>query len=265
MLIHHIRNATLLLSTGDKRIIVDPIFSPAGALPPFRWITPHRRRNPVVDLPPEAEELILRITHALITHCRKGHVDHLDRPAIEFLKEREIPVYCSEDDADYLKKRNLKVRSLRRKIENPFLNDGVIKPVPCRHGRGWISHFMSNGVGYYIRLPGEPTLYITGDTVLTEEVRKTIIEYQPDWLVLAAGGARLDFGNSLLMSEEELYKSIKLSEGRVILNHLEALDHCPVTRSELLRFYTKKSLQQRVIIPEDGERIDCVPQPRPGN
>ncbi len=255
MLIRQIRNATMIITSGKHRVLVDPMLSPKGALPPYRWLTRRRRRNPIVDLPEGTEGYLAEVTHALITHCRRGHVDHLDRSAIRFLREKQTPVYCSENDAAFLEKRGLKVLVLRKNCENDFLN-GKITLIPCRHGGWFISTLIGNGVGFIIQLPGEPSLYIAGDTVLTRRVRGAIEDFAPDWLVLPAGAARLDVGNPVLMSLDEIHQAVEMAQGKVILNHLEALDHCPVTRDEARRFLASKGLSGKVIIPENGEMVN---------
>src|SRR3712207_1589867 len=78
MKITQLRNATAVVDIGPYRILVDPMLAPKGALPPLKLFD-RRERNPVVDLPPVADALLASVTHCLITHCQKGHFDHLDR------------------------------------------------------------------------------------------------------------------------------------------------------------------------------------------
>ena len=85
MKITQIRNATILIEIvveGKKQgILVDPMFAPKGAIPSLKYATKSRRRNPLVELPSNMDELKTRVTCCLITHCQKGHFDHLDRAA----------------------------------------------------------------------------------------------------------------------------------------------------------------------------------------
>ena len=66
---------------------------------------------------------------------------------------------------------------------------------------------MANGAGFFIQLPDEPSLYISGDTVYTQDVERVLTEFQPDIAVMAAGSASLDVGGPILMSLEEFLKS----------------------------------------------------------
>ena len=254
MQLHHLRSATLVIEWGAYRVLVDPMLSARGALMPFRWLAQPRRRNPTVALPANAEALLASVTHALITHCQRGHVDHLDGPGIRFLRERGIPVFCSAPDAAWLARRGLRPTALASDGPQPFL-DGTIRRVPCRHGHGWIARFMANGSGYFLDVPGEPTLYVSADTVLTEDVRTALRELRPDVTVVAAGGARLEIGNPILMSVDEVLELITLAPGIVVANHLEALDHCPTTRSALAEVARARGLDGKLRIPADGDVV----------
>src|SRR5262249_61991959 len=57
MLLRLIRNATLLIDVAGRRLLVDPMLNPAGAVDPV-VNTANPRRNPVVDLPLPAEKVV---------------------------------------------------------------------------------------------------------------------------------------------------------------------------------------------------------------
>jgi len=114
---------------------------------------------------------------------------------------------------------------------------------------------MANGVGYFLELPNEPTLYISGDTVLTSHVRKALKELKPNIAIMAAGTAQLDIGKPILMTMDDMMEFVKLAPKIVIANHLEALNHCPTTRKELRNVLMKNGHSEKVFIPEDGETI----------
>ncbi|RON14949.1 MBL fold metallo-hydrolase [Pseudomonas frederiksbergensis] len=261
MKIHQIRNATIVCEMGPYRILVDPMLGHKAEHPPLR-IFGLRQRNPLVELPVSAEALLQTVTHCLITHCQKGHFDHLDRPATEWLKARQIPVICTPHDARYLARRGLNVQPLAEDHwhPQPFLG-GTISTVSCTHGRGLIGHFMEHGVGYFIQVPGEPGLYLSGDTVLTEAVRQFVRQHQPEVSVVPAGGACMDIGGEIIMGVEEVIEFTRLSSGRVIANHLEALSHCPVSREALEAAAQDAGLEARLLIPADGAVLTLAQTP----
>lgn len=254
MHITQIRNATVLLEFRvgghDIALLVDPMLAPAGGLPSLRYLGGPRRRNPLVPLPETAAPALERVTHALITHCQKGHFDHLDRAGRRFLRERGLPVVCMPDDADWLSARGLQARPLAGLQRQPLLG-GFVTPIPCLHGRGWVGRLMAHGAGYLIEMPGEPSVYVAGDTVLHEPVRHCLAVLKPDIAILPAGGARFDLGGEILMDAAELAEAARLFGGQLVVNHLEALDHCPVSREEVRQ--RAAFLGERLWVPQDGE------------
>nr|WP_298111055.1 MBL fold metallo-hydrolase [uncultured Pseudomonas sp.] len=254
MKITQLRNATLIVEFGQVRLLVDPMLAAKGQLPALKYLA-RRRRNPLVELPDNANEHLQGVTHCLITHCQKGHFDHLDRAAIRWLRAGNIPVLCMAEDADYLRKRRLNVQVLPDRAGGAFFN-GSIQAIPCLHGEGLIGRLMAHGYGYFIQIPGEPSLYIAGDTLLTAKVRQCLTELAPALSVLPAGGARFDVGGEIIMGQADILAALQLSEGIVIANHLEALDHCPTTRAGLLQAAAQRGLEQRLRVPLDGQTLE---------
>ena len=254
MKITQLRNATLIVEFGEVCLLVDPMLAAQGQLPALKYFA-RRRRNPLVELPNNAAENLQRVTHCLITHCQKGHFDHLDRTAIRWLRERNTPVLCMAEDADYLRKRRLNVQELPGMSGGTFFN-GSIQAIACLHGEGFIGNLMAHGYGYFIQIPGEPSLYLAGDTLLTADVRHCLTELAPTVSVLPAGGARFDLGGEIIMDQADILAALQLSSGIIVANHLEALDHCPVTRSDLLQEATRRGFSKRLRVPLDGETLE---------
>ena len=264
MKIHHLRNATFVIETQNRFILIDPMLSGVGELPTFTYFKHKAQKNPLVPLPNNATELLSKITHCLITHSQKlgiellTHSDHLDNQGKTFLKKNNIPIVTLQNDASYLKKHGLNVLTgLYYNKSVPFL-DGTITAIKAKHGHSWMHNFMANGAGYVVELPNEPSIYISGDTVLTDDVRNALQEFQPDISVVASGGASLDMGGEILMSTQEITSFITLSPKAVIANHLEALNHCPITRDALRKELEKKGLSQKTYIPKDGEVLEIT-------
>jgi len=57
------------------------------------------------------------------------------------------------------------------------------------------------------------------------------------------------------MTLKDIVKFIQNSPGKVIANHLEALNHCPTTREGLKEELKKQNLLSKVFIPYDGETL----------
>ncbi len=93
-----IRHATVLLSTGGKTILVDPMLDPAGARPPVEN-TPNQRDNPLVELPEPAEVVVHGLDAIVVTHL---HQDHFDATAAALLP-KDVPLFCAPDDSETLR------------------------------------------------------------------------------------------------------------------------------------------------------------------
>jgi|tagenome__1003787_1003787.scaffolds.fasta_scaffold20500013_2 L-ascorbate metabolism protein UlaG (beta-lactamase superfamily) len=255
MKIHHLRNATIVLEAGGKRILVDPMLGSKGSLPPLAFIRHKARRNPTVELPGSSEQVLAELHAALITHCRYGHADHFDKAGNALLKDRNLPVYCHSKDVRFLQKKGLRTEPIAPHQPRDFF-DGQITAFHAVHGYGLVGKMMGPGVGYLIELPGEPTIYLSGDTVLTDEVKRVLTEHKPDIAVVHAGSASLDFGRPILMPMNELLAFMRLAPGRVVANHMEAVNHCPTTRVQLHEEAQRAGLDDKLITPEDGQTVE---------
>ncbi|MEM9657703.1 MAG: MBL fold metallo-hydrolase [Planctomycetota bacterium] len=250
---HQIRNATCVLEIGDARILVDPMLGDAGALPPYAVLRYRARRNPLTPLPDGWASTLENVDACLITHVHFGlDCDHLDKAGAAWLAERRVPVYCRTGDVRRLIRRGLVARPVD---ETPTeLMKGFVQTTPASHGRGIVGAAMGPGVGYLIRFPDAPAIYLTGDTVFTNAVRLVLKTYRPSICIVPAGGARLDVGGPILMSLDELATFAKEAPGWVVMNHLGALNHCPHTREEIIA-RLDENRKTRVALPEDGESV----------
>ncbi|MEM7514729.1 MAG: MBL fold metallo-hydrolase, partial [Bacteroidota bacterium] len=230
MLIHHIRNATMIIEVNDQVILIDPFLGPKGQLPPLAFFRFKARRNPMVPLPENTDSLLKKVTHCLITH---NHPDHLDEAGISFLREHNIPVYCSVKDETTFRKKGLRVvQTVNYWQKTPFMG-GTVEGIPARHGYGFIAGPMGNVMGYHMALPGQPSAYLASDTIYTEDAHKVLTGYKPDIAVFPAGSAQFDLFQPLMMHMEDILKFVETAPGLVIANHLEAVNHCPTTREGL--------------------------------
>jgi len=251
MKIHHLRNATMVIEIGDKVILVDPMIGKKGTSgPPFTLFRFKPKRNPIVDLPDNAMDIVVRTTHCLITHL---HPDHLDQEAERFLRSTQIPVICSINDKPALIKKGLNVaQTIDYWKTTPFLG-GTIQGVPAVHGYGFVAKPMGNVMGFYIEWPNEKSIYLSSDTIYTEDVHKVLTLLKPKISVVACGSAQLDVFQPLLMRMDDIIKFIQNAPHQVIANHLEAVNHCPTSRLQLWNEVVKLGISDKIFIPNDGE------------
>lgn len=253
MKIHHLRNATLVIETEEHVILVDPMLGKRKTITPFTIFRYKPKRNPLVALPKNSREILSKVTHCLITHL---HPDHIDKAGEVFLRRKSIPVICNAKDEKSLLQRGLNIiQTLNYWEPQSFLNGRIIG-IPARHGYGFVAKLMGNVMGFFLEIPNEKSIYISSDTIFTDDVQKVLIELKPDIAIVACGTARLDFGQPLLMRMNDILKFCALAPGKVFANHLEALNHCPTTREELKKALTENDLLSKVAIPNDGTSVD---------
>lgn len=255
MIIHHLRNASMIIESNDKVIMIDPMIGPRGTMLPFAFIRFKAKRNPTVDFPKSGKTLLNRVTHCLITHL---HPDHLDKAAEKWLRQNKTPVICNSMDSKALTKKGLNVTSeISYWQESEFLN-GKIIGISARHGYGFVAKPAGIVMGYYIELPGEPSLYLSSDTIYTKDVKKALETFQPDISVVAAGSAQFDIFKPLLMTLDDVLAFTKDSPGHMIANHMEAVNHCPSTRELLKSALNERGLLDKTWVPNDGDSKEFI-------
>ena len=220
-----IRHATLELDYGGRRLLVDPMLDPAEARGPVAN-TPNDRRNPLVELPEPAEDVAARAEIVLVTHL---HADHLDDTAVELLAG-DRPVLCQPDDAETLRGRGFPDA---RPVEDALEVDGIyVTRTGGQHGTGEIAEMLAPVSGFVLRAEGEPTVYIAGDTIWCDEVRDALDEHRPDVVVVNGSGARFTEGDPIVMTAEDVATVARhVLPARVVVVHLEAINHCLEPRS----------------------------------
>jgi L-ascorbate metabolism protein UlaG (beta-lactamase superfamily) len=114
---------------------------------------------------------------------------------------------------------------------------------------------MGNVMGFYIELPNEKSIYLSADTIYTDDVHKALTQLKPDIAVVACGTAQLDIFQPLLMRMDDILKFVKNAPNKILANHLEAVNHCPTKRTELQKEVSNIGLTDKVFIPKDGESI----------
>jgi L-ascorbate metabolism protein UlaG (beta-lactamase superfamily) len=173
-----------------------------------------------------------------------------------FLKRKSIPVICNVKDEKKLTQRGLTVAQTLDYWQPQDFLDGKITGIPALHGYGFVARLMGNVMGFFIELEAEKSVYISSDTIFTNDVEKVLTELKPDISTVACGTARLDFGQPLLMRMDDILKFTKLAPGKVFANHLEALNHCPTTREELKKALIENNLLSKTVVPNDGECVE---------
>lgn len=252
MKIHLLRHATLSIDIKDHKILLDPMLSPSGAWDSIPE-TPNPSRNPLVDLPITngALESLIQDTHLfLITHT---HFDHWDDVAIERLP-KTTPLFCQPPDLPKVRKDGFKkVRAIEARVEWKGIQ---ITRTEGKHGSGELAERMGPVSGFHIKIAGEPSLYIAGDTVWCPEVESAILEHHPKVIVVNAGAAQFNEGGPITMTADDVLAVCAAApEAKVIAVHMGAVNHCVLTRESLEKRVEGAGRGSRVMVARDGEEL----------
>jgi L-ascorbate metabolism protein UlaG (beta-lactamase superfamily) len=255
MRIRFVRHATFVFESGGQRMMVDPMLDVAEARGPVAN-TPNQRRNPLVDLPfgDEGTLALLEETDVvLVTHVHKDHWDDRARDLIP----KQTPILCQPEDWD-----EISASGFRRvtPVEDSLEWNGLgLTRTGGRHGTEEIGDQMGPVSGFVVRAEGSPTLYLAGDTVFGPEVEEALDAHEPDVVIVNAGAARLLEGDPITMTAEDVARVCHaLPDALVVAVHMEAINHCLLTRDELREKLQREGLAQRVEIPADGETLEVA-------
>jgi L-ascorbate metabolism protein UlaG (beta-lactamase superfamily) len=253
MQIHFLRHATLIVSLKGIQLLVDPMLSPADAMDPIQN-SANQRRNPLVDLPfsdIELSDVLAQVSGVLVTHT---HRDHWDATAVERLS-KELPILCQPED-------ETKFRDAGFSTVLPIHTERTwhairLQRTSGQHGTGVIGQKMAPVSGFVLSAEGEPTLYTAGDTIWCSEVSSALETYTPDVVVVNAGAAAFLTGDPITMTAEDVAQVCRaLPTARVLAVHMEAINHCGLTRAALRQHLAQVGLLEaplhRMLIPSDG-------------
>jgi L-ascorbate metabolism protein UlaG (beta-lactamase superfamily) len=193
--------------------------------------------NPTVGLPFPAEEVVRGVDAVLVTH---RHRDHFDGTA-ERLLPRDVPTFCQPDDASAFSDLGLDVRPVGDTLD---WNGLTIRRVPGRHGSGAVAEALAPVSGFVL-----DDLYLAGDTVWYEDVAETIERFSPRVAIVNAGGASFLEGGLIVMGIDDV-REVASRVPVVVCVHMEALNHCFLSRAELA------AAVPGVVIPRDGETVE---------
>ncbi len=255
-----VRHATLYLEINGVKLLVDPMLAQKGEMDPVQdcgndW------RIPMTDLPFDRHELD-RLTNetdaVLVTHIHRDHWD----VAAQDLISKDTVIFCQP--ADELK---IKAQGFNNVIpieRSTNWNGIMISRTGGQHGTGMIGEKMGKVSGFVLD-DSRHSIYIAGDTIWCGELEKALEEFKPAVTLLNAGGARFLVGDPITMTPADIIKvHQKLPATKIIAVHMDTVNHCFVTRADLVKELAHAGLQEEILIPADGEKIEfCELLPEP--
>lgn len=107
-----------------------------------------------------------------------------------------------------------------------------------------------------MKAPGEKTLYLAGDTLWYDGIETNLDVFRPEVIVLNAANAQMYDGAPILMGQDGLMEVANFApQAKIVCSHLDAVNHTRVSREDLRKFTKENKLEDRVLIPLDGETL----------
>lgn len=259
MQIQQIRNATLRITYQNKNFLIDPMFAPQNTYPPITDGPNPDLSWPLTELPCSAETICQDIDAVIVTHY---HIDHFDEYAAQAL-DKELPVFVQDEyDKNMLEAlgfTNLNVIN----TEGTVFGDITLYKTPCLHGdaeksRPYYDAYKIRGDAMGVIFTGkeENTLYLAGDTVFFDGVKKTIDKFDPYAIIINCAGAQFTGSGPIIMNTDDLLALHKYQPNlRIIASHLDTVGHATVSSSDLKKFVDDNNIENAVAIPENSESI----------
>lgn len=256
--IQQIRNATLKLEYAGRTFLVDPMLGARGAYPGFKGTYNQHLRNPLVELPIPAAEVMRGVDAVVITHT---HLDHWDGGEHAFVP-KDLPIFV-QHQADAEQVRGQGYRDVRV-IEGSAEFEGVrLTRTGGQHGTDAmfavepVAGLLGQAMGVVFQAPGAATVYVVGDTTWHGEVEQALAAFKPDVVVLNTGDARvLGFTGSIIMGRDDVLRAARAAPGAAIVaTHMDAINHMTLSREVLRDHVRQNGLEDRVRVPADGETM----------
>lgn len=256
--IQQIRNATAKINYAGKTFLLDPFLAKKGAYPGFEGTFRSHLRNPLVELPMPARDVMKGVDAVIVSHT---HLDHWDGDK-EKVIPRDIPLFAQhEADAKMIRAQGF--TDVRILGENTMFEGVRLTKTGGQHGtdemyaNSQLAESLGQAMGIVFQAPGSKTVYVVGDTLWRTEVDQALAKFKPEVIVLNAGAARLvGFTGAIIMGKDDvLHASQVAPNATIVASHMDAINHMTLSRKELREHVQQHGIQDRVRIPADGETL----------
>lgn len=257
--IQHIRNATAKINYGGKTFLIDPLLAKKGAYAGFEGTYRSELRNPMTELPFSLKKILKDVDAVIITHT---HSDHWDDEAQKIIP-KDFPIFVQDaKDEKLIRSQGFKNIMILSESGTKF-GDVTLFKTGGQHGTDQmyaipqLAEIAGEAMGVVFQAKNQKTLYLVGDTIFNNEVNDAIAKFSPEIYILNTGYARLNgFDGAIIMGKEDVEKIYHQSpKAKIIAVHMDAINHCMLSRAELRKFVKEKNFTDRVFIPNDGEKI----------
>lgn len=237
---------TGVLEYGGQHFLLDPTFDEPQTYEDPGSTPLVKTRGPA--LRPDA---LGRIDAVLASHHE--HVDNLDLSGREFAMSASLVLSTPEAAADL----GAPVVGLAP-WQTHCVGEVTVTGMPALHGPVGSEEWVGPVVGYLLEVPGEPSVYVSGDNASLDLVREIADRYAPVGIaVLFAGAARVPAidGQLTLTSPDAVEAARILRAGTVVGVHCEDWEHFSESRADLEAAFAEAGLADLLVPTPRGEVV----------
>ena len=276
MEIQYLGAATMRLVLGEARLLTDPAFDAAGTHHDFSpWYAPRSwfesEKTYATPEPSGAVDAFL------VSHDQ--HADNLDDAGRRLIAASQAPVITTRAGAQRLARRAPAGRDshpgeglgLGARVQalavgaSTHVHDVTITATPARHGpRG--TPQVHEVIGFLLEAAHQPTVWISGDTVLHPALRETLAALRDagkrvDVAIVHCGGVRFPrvplLGHELFTFDAaQAIEAVRiLDPGLVVPIHRDGWSHFREPESDLRAAFDAAGLAARTRFLERGETL----------
>jgi L-ascorbate metabolism protein UlaG (beta-lactamase superfamily) len=139
-----------------------------------------------------------------------------------------------------------------RPVQDEMAWEGIrISRTGGRHGTGEVGERMGTVSGFVLQ-HGKDKIYIAGDSIWCEEVKRAIGKHQPEHIIVNGGGAQFLQGDPITMTVEDVMALCRFTTAKVHVVHLETINHCYQRRPDFKAAIENNGFSGRAFVPDDG-------------
>jgi L-ascorbate metabolism protein UlaG (beta-lactamase superfamily) len=256
--IFFVGTATVILRYADFTILTDPNFLHAGRHVHLGYgLTAERLTNPAIDI-----EDLPPLDFCVLSHY---HGDHFDQVAQEKL-QKDLPIITTQHASSELQQKGFTATIPLETWESAVVNKGEasvrITSMPGKHGPDVVEALLPEVMGSMLEFQngsGETAfrLYITGDTVVYDDLKEIPQRYPDINLALFhLGGTRI-MGMLLTMDAEQGLEAFQMINPQELIPiHYNDYEVFKSPLEEFKRAVTEAGLESRVRYLSHGETYE---------
>jgi L-ascorbate metabolism protein UlaG (beta-lactamase superfamily) len=258
--------ATVIIRYAGFTILTDPNFLHRHDKVRLGYgLSSRRLTDPALDI-----EDLPPIDLVVLSHLHDDHFDHIAEEGLN----KTLPIITTRHAATYLAKKGFKATHPLATWQSFQVHKGdvdlQITSTPGRHGPGLLARFLPSVMGSILefRRPGEAARfrhYITGDTLIFNELREIPTRYPDSDLALLHLGGTKALGVLLTMDAKQGVEALRIVNPRTAIPiHYNDYTVFRSPLSDFQKAVADAGLADRVHYLDHGQTYDFeVPIPRP--